>query len=44
MGRAVPLRGSPGHCPYEVAEWATSLTTDQLGFQVDGTTDPGVSP
>ena len=32
--------GWPGHRPYEVAEWATSLMTEQLGFHVDGTTDP----
>ena len=32
--------GWPGHRPYEVAEWATSLMTEQLGFNVDGTTDP----
>ena len=32
--------GGPGHRPYEVAEWATSLMTEQLGFTVEGTTDP----
>ena len=32
--------GWPGHRPYEVAEWATSLMTEKLGFAVDGTTDP----
>ena len=32
--------GWPGHRPYEVAEWATSLMESDLGFSVDGTTDP----
>jgi uncharacterized protein len=32
--------GWPGHRPYEVADWATALMTDQLGFRVDQTTDP----
>ena len=32
--------GWPGHRPYEVAEWATSLLHDDLGFTVDATTDP----
>ena len=32
--------GWPGHRPYEVARWATSLMEDELGFEVEGTTDP----
>jgi len=32
--------GWPGHRPYEVAEWATALMTDELGFDVHATTHP----
>lgn len=32
--------GWPGHRPYQVAEWATSLMQDDLGLTVSATTDP----
>lgn len=32
--------GWPGHRPYDVAAWATALMEEQLGFDVDATTDP----
>jgi type 1 glutamine amidotransferase len=41
MTKALFLYGGwPGHKPYDVAEWATALMQDELGFTVDATTDP----
>ncbi|HET9648857.1 MAG TPA: ThuA domain-containing protein [Microlunatus sp.] len=40
MTKALFLYGGwPGHKPYEVADWATALMQDDLGFTVDATTD-----
>jgi type 1 glutamine amidotransferase len=40
VSRALFLYGGwPGHFPYDVAEWATSLMTDE-GFEVDEIHDP----
>jgi uncharacterized protein len=40
MTRALYLYGGwPGHFPYEVADWATTLM-DDLGFEVETTQDP----